>query len=100
LDILDDESSLGNTTRRVTRIATLDGGAALNDFGHSYADRTVTLRWEPTSPQQLQNLERMVRLYSKLLLAKDDGLFLVAPRALITENQIYELELLMLEKLS
>ena len=44
------DSGRGQTARRINRVATLDGGAAINDSGHSYADRTVTLRFAADDP--------------------------------------------------
>ena len=36
----------GTVARRVSRIATLDGSAVVNDGGYSDTDRTIDLRWQ------------------------------------------------------
>ncbi len=71
----------GDIARRVNRVATLDGGAAFNDFGHTEADRTITLRWVPESATHEAAITRLVRLYARLIVATQDGLFLAAPEA-------------------
>lgn len=98
LDVLP-STDRGEVARRMNRVATLDGGAAVNDFGHSYADQTVTLRWTPTGAEQVQAVERLVRLYGRLRLVNDDGVFLVAPQRLVRGTDNHALTLLVLERL-
>lgn len=69
----------GEVTRRVNRVATLDGGAAFNDFGFSEADRTIELRWLPTSQAQIQQAATLVQRHSRVLVGMPDGLWLAAP---------------------
>jgi hypothetical protein len=93
------DSQRGETARRVNRVATLDGGAVLNDMGHSYADRTVTLRFAADDQVVYAAVERLVRLYGRLRLTDDDGVYLVAPERLRPANDAHELTLLVLERL-
>lgn len=90
----------GETRRRVSRIATLDGGAAVNDFGSSYADQTITLVWTPKDPALEAAVARLVRLYSRLWLSNEDGCFLVVPESYQPRNDRSTLVLLVLEKLA
>jgi len=81
LDVLADQSDLGQTRRRMTRVATLDGGVVFNDFGHAYGDRTMTLVFDIESQAQETSIERLVRLYSTLRVSVPDGVFLCAPES-------------------
>ena len=58
LDCLADTTH-GETARRLNRVATLDGGAVVNDFGQSEADRTIELRWRPRSAADEARVERL-----------------------------------------
>lgn len=78
LDCLPDVNS-GEVTRRVNRVATLDGGAAFNDFGFSEADRTIELRWKPVSEAHNQQAATLVQRHSRVLIGMPDGLWLAAP---------------------
>lgn len=80
LDCLPD-SELRDVARRVSRIATLDAGAAVSDRGHSDADRTLRLVWAPRSERIEQAVERLVRRYPRIHAATDDGFYLVAPES-------------------
>lgn len=86
--------------RRVNRVATLDGSAVVNDGGFSHADRTITLRWKPTSTAFEANVERLVRLYSTLHTSTPAGVFLAAPETYTPGKDESTLRLLVLEKLS
>jgi len=100
LEVLDDQSDFGQTTRRVTRIATLDGGAVFNDFGHAYGDRTITLVWLITSDAQESAVERLVRLYSLLNVSLPDGVYQAAPQSYASTQTQGTLTLLVKSKLS
>lgn len=78
LDLLP-STGRGDVTRRVNRVATLDGGAVFNDFGFTESDRTIELRWTPVSAEQEASVVRLVKFYPKLTVATQDGLFLAAP---------------------
>ena len=76
---LQPSTDAGDVKRRVNRVATLDGGAVFNDFGHTEADRTITLRWLPVSAEHEARIVRLVKLYPKITCATAEGLFLCAP---------------------
>lgn len=71
---------LAQFSRRVSRAATLDGGAAINDFGYSPADRTLEIEWTPRSLAEADNARRMVQAYGRLIVSWREGCFLVAPQ--------------------
>ena len=89
----------GETTRRLNRVATLDGGAAFNDAGHTEADRTIELRWQPVSEEYEARIRRLVRLYGRLTCATQDGLFLAAPERYTPGNDESRLRLLVERRL-
>ena len=65
----------------MNRIATLDGGAVFNDSGFSEADRTIRATWLFQGAEKESAIARMVRLYQRLILSCDEGVFLVAPES-------------------
>lgn len=85
-------------SRRVTRTATLDGGASVNDAGYSPADRTVLLNLDPTTDADtVEAVRRLLRIYSTLLLSMRDGLFYAAPSTYRVTNGKATLTLLITE---
>lgn len=80
LDCLPDVNS-GALARRMNRVATLDGGAAFNDFGFSEGDRTITLRWTPADTATDALVARLVRLHRYVYVSMPDGLWLAAPES-------------------
>jgi hypothetical protein len=99
LDLLP-TTDLGTTSRRVNRTATLNGGAALNDYGHSHADRTMTLRWRPHSREVDASVVRLVQNYGRLNVSTPEGLFSAAPETYRNAANESSLTLLVLEKLA
>lgn len=95
-----DSQTAGETRRRVSRIATLDGGAAFNDFGFSEADRTIELRWTPAARAQEDSVARMVETYSLINVSTRAGVFLAAPESYTPGKDESRLRLLVSEKLS
>lgn len=93
------DTDMGTYTRRMNRIATLDGGAVFNDFGFSQADRIIRLAWKPT-PELHAAVERMVQMYARVNLATNQGFFVVAVEAYVPGNTQSTLSLLVAEKLA
>lgn len=87
--------------RRSSRIATLDGGAVLNDGGFSEGDRELMLRW-PADRWRDQVVEYLVRFYPRFVLAWEGGCYEVAPGAFQRRERadISRLQLLILRRLS
>ena len=91
--------TIGPSRRRVNRVATLDGGAAFNDFGYSEADRTITLAWQPTAATEAA-VARLLMLYTQLHLATPKGFFVVAPEVYTPGAAESTLTLLVVSKLT
>ena len=94
------DTTAGEVRRRTSRVATLDGGAVINDFGYTEADRTITLRWQFSSKDIEADVDRLVRLYDRLQVATSQGVFLAAPEVYIPGVNESTLRLLVLSKLS
>jgi hypothetical protein len=72
---LDTTANLFTQSRRVSRTATLDGSAIIEDLGYSVADRTLTLAVRGLSRSDADNLERMVQGNTRLVVSSDAGIF-------------------------
>jgi hypothetical protein len=99
LDVLP-KQTIGDTRRRLNRVATLDGSAVANDSGYSDADRTIDLRWQPQSSDQEALVERLVRTYSRIQVSTRSGVFLALLETYVPDDQEAQLRLLVLSKLS
>ena len=86
--------------RRTNRVATLDGGAAFNDFGFSEADRTIELKWWPADAETEALVARLVRLSSFVQVSMPDGIWLAAPEAYTPGARESRLTLLVSSKLN
>jgi hypothetical protein len=82
LDIDPGRASLGATTRRVSRIATLDGGASILDGGYSVADRNISVDISGQSRETVEALRYLFQTYSTLLVLTEEGAFRAAPETL------------------
>ena len=79
LDIAPGRASLGNTSRRVSRIATLDGGASIIDGGYSVADRNISVDISSQTRATVDELRYLFQSYSALLVLTEEGAFRAAP---------------------
>lgn len=93
------ETTDGELRRRVNRIATLDGGAVVDDGGYSEADRTIELAWQPTAALDAA-VQRLLSVYSRIAVATRSGVFLAAPETYTPGASESTLRLLVIEKLS
>lgn len=94
------DQGAGEAKRRVTRVATLDGGAAINDFGYADADRTIELRWPTKDRATSAAVERLMRLYGRLHVSTVSGFFSAAPETFTPGVAESRLRLLVVERLS
>ena len=94
------ETDLSEVARRMSRVATLDGGAVLNDAGHWAADRTVRVLWNIVSEDEYRAVERLGRLYSLVHVACHEGFFSASPSKVRRRGGVGDLELLIMEELS
>lgn len=90
----------GETRRRVNRVATLDGGAVVNDAGFSEADRTIDLKWTPGDAAYEYSIERLVKFYPRILVSARNGFYEAAIEAYRPTAAESTLRLLVLSKLS
>ena len=100
IELMCGEDAPSDVRRRVNRVATLDGGAAINDFGFSHADRTISLRWTVTQRATEAAVDRLVQTYSRLAVSTRAGVFLSAPEVFSPGPSESTLRLLVLAKLS
>lgn len=94
------DSSLGETTRRVNRVATLDGGVVVNDGGFAEGDKTISAIWRPVSKAHDDAVAYLVATYSVLLACTRDGAFLVSPERFVPGRKQNRLSLLVTGKVS
>lgn len=99
LDVLPTQTD-GETRRRMNRVATLDGGAVVNDAGYSEADRTLDLRWTPKTRATDLLVERLVRFYARVNVSTRSGVYETAVEAYTPSDDESQLRLLVLSKLS
>ena len=100
IEILAGEEAPGDVRRRTNRVATLDGGAAINDFGFSNADRVIVLRWVVTGRYTEDAISRLVQTYSRLAVSTRAGVFVAAPEVYSPGPAESTLRLLVIAKLS
>ena len=93
-------SEMSEITRRMNRVATLDGGVVVNDSGHSAGDRTFRVRWRIRSESELRAVQRMVRMHPAVIVSARDGVFRAAPSSVEQRNGEGVLLLLVLEELT
>ena len=93
-------SDFGEIRRRVNRVATLDGGVAVNDGGATDGDRTFSVAWRTRALAHEQRIERLVSTYSRLNVATREGFFAVAPESYRRTAGESKLTLLVVERLA
>jgi hypothetical protein len=94
---LDDPLDL---TRRVSRTATLDGGAELTDLGFTHADRTLRISAAHVTPAEAEAAAYLLETYPTLIVATSTGCFLAAPEGMSVRGGTLSLTLLVTEKLT
>lgn len=90
---------MSDFSRRNNRVPTLDGGAAITDFGYSDADRTLGIRWPAKNKAIVESVRRMAKTYSRLIIATDEGCFLGAPGTFSLGNGEAEMQILVEKRL-
>ena len=70
-----ERSDIRNTSRRVSRTATLDGQVNLDDAGYTDGDRIIHIFAQNIPKADYDNLQRIHRLYTTLRCATEEGLF-------------------------
>jgi len=85
--------------RRNNRIATLDGGAAIPDFGYSVADRTFDIRWRASDRRIVEMIRRLAKTYSRLIVSTEEGCFIGAPGPFSYSNGEAQIQILVEKRL-
>ena len=93
-------ADIGETRRRVSRAATLDGGVAISDKGFSEGDRTLIYAWKSVSKDHNALVERIVRLYPRVYVSTEFGVYEAAPQVFEPSPSECTLTLLAIEKVS
>ena len=94
------ESIRGDRRRRVNRTATLDGGVVFAEGGFTHADRTITLIWRVRSAAEEASVARLIELYTRVRLALDRAIYLVAPEVYAPGPEESQMTLLVVEQLN
>lgn len=94
------DNTNGITQRRVNRVATLDGGVAINDSGYSEGDRNLQFTWRTKSPEHSRSVERMVMLYPLVNVSTSEGFYLAAPSSFEPGSDVSTVSFLVQEKLA
>lgn len=79
------ESKIDRLTRRVSRIATLDAGAVINDSGYTDKDRALIIEADVTAAQK-EILDHMIQNYSRLNVSTKSGFFVCAAQQFWLDN--------------
>ena len=87
-------------SRRVSRTATLDGGAELTDLGFTHADRTLRVTAPHVSQADAERAAYLLQTYPTLIVATPTGCFLAAPEGMSVRGGALSLTLLVTEKLA
>lgn len=88
-----DGSNLDRLSRRVSRSATLDGEAVVNDSGYTDMDRTMVIEAEITEAQKTI-LDYLFQTYTRLNVSTRAGFFVCAPGNMDPDNGRLRLTLL------
>lgn len=86
--------------RRVSRTATLDGGATVYDAGYSDGDRTINAVENWASEAAVAFARYIVEHYTSVAVTTEDGAYKAVPSSYQLNNGNLRMELLITEKLS
>jgi hypothetical protein len=75
-------------SRRISRTATLDGGATIVDNGYTPSDATFELVPDIETKELIDGLKRLVMLHSEIIVSTADGVFLGAVSNVDETNKI------------
>lgn len=72
-------SDFGTTSRRTNKVATLDGGVAVNDGGFAHGDKDFTIDWRTRDATFEALAVGVVENYATVYVTTRDGCFLATP---------------------
>lgn len=87
-------------TRRVSRSATLDGSAYINDGGLSHGDRSFQVQLTNPAQSIIDTIKYMIEFHSDFIFSKSDGVFTGVIEDLSDSGSRYVVSLLVREKLT
>lgn len=94
-----DNRHLGETSRRVSRTATLDGAVAVEDRGYSDGDRQLDLVCPNTTLADYERAYYLQSNYPRLTLSTPGGVFDAALERLdVTDGDTLNLTLMIIER--
>lgn len=97
---LKNNTTAGESRRRVERRQTIDNGVTIIDSGYTEGDRTLDIRWVPTSEEVEATIARLVRTYTRICVSLPAGVFLGVPEVYTPGADESALRVLVLSKLS
>ena len=99
-DELDKELDNRQGARRVTRTATLDGGAAIADMGYSDSDRDIKIVEPEASIEAADYARYICENYARVVVSTPDGAYEAVPASHGLDDGTLTLKLLVISKLS
>ncbi len=94
LDLPPGAANLGDIARRVSRVATLDGGASILDGGYTVADRTISVDLFGQEKTTVDALKYLFQVHESLLVLTEDGAFKAAPERISISGNSARMSLL------
>lgn len=94
------DSDIYGLGRRVSRVATLDGGVVLTDNGHAAGDRDLQIVADRVDVATHRAVEALVKNYGQLMVSTDAGCFLGAVEAMNYRDGKLQLKILVSEQLN
>jgi len=94
-----DADWMGETTRRVSRVATLDVDVVVQDRGYSDGDRTIDLRCPNVSLADYDRAYYLQRTYPRLNLSLPGGAFVAALERVGMSDTTLELKLMIIKRI-
>lgn len=70
-----EESDVATVERRMSRTATLDGGAVITDGGYSPGDKTLRIIAENVSRDEFDAVAYLVKTYSQVVVSTETGCY-------------------------
>ncbi len=98
----DIETELSNSAgkRRLSRTATLDGGASIYDTGYTDSDRDMTVIEPGAEIDAIEFARYIVETYGLINVASRDGFYLGVPESYRMDGGNLEMKILITERLS
>lgn len=81
LEVPASQEGVGNRSRRISVVETLDGGVAVTSNGAGQLGTNITYKFQPTAAQAA-TLRHLIETYDILEMANEDGFYTVAPISL------------------